>query len=194
MDNPIRCYDIALTCTKQTMRFVDTDHVICFNELYGLFGTRLRYLVAPYTEFIQKCTITAHPIHHHSRQRALVCWRKILLYAPTPNDSEGVGNEITMDNSTLNSHRSAHSSSSKSITIRDHVSWDAEKKLLLRVPTLDARKVLEMEKQWTIVYWIHTFFLSINWRLWDFYFAKLSTNYVLVVFKAKTVQNSTIKS
>ena len=31
------------------MRLVETDHVICFNQLHGLFGTRLRYVVAPYT-------------------------------------------------------------------------------------------------------------------------------------------------
>ena len=29
------------------MRFVEIDHVICFNESHGLFGTRLRYAVAP---------------------------------------------------------------------------------------------------------------------------------------------------
>ena len=30
------------------MRFVETDHMICFNESHGLFGTRLRYVEAPY--------------------------------------------------------------------------------------------------------------------------------------------------
>ena len=31
------------------MRFVETDDVICFNESHGLFGTRLRYVEAPYS-------------------------------------------------------------------------------------------------------------------------------------------------
>ena len=30
------------------MRLVETDHVICFNRSHGLFGTRLRYVEAPY--------------------------------------------------------------------------------------------------------------------------------------------------
>ena len=33
------------------MRFVETDHVICFNESNGLFGTRLRYVIALYFIF-----------------------------------------------------------------------------------------------------------------------------------------------
>ena len=30
------------------MRLVETDHVIYFNESHGMFGTRLRLVVAPY--------------------------------------------------------------------------------------------------------------------------------------------------
>ena len=30
------------------MQLVETDHMICFNQSHALFGTRLRYVVAPY--------------------------------------------------------------------------------------------------------------------------------------------------
>ena len=65
------------------------------------------------------------------------------LTPPTTDASEDVGNRTTMDNLILNPYGSAHLQLIQSTTNRGNERWNAEEKILLYVPILNASEGVE---------------------------------------------------
>ena len=110
--------------------------------------------IAPSFWKYKKVYIATQPNYHHPRSWEMGHRRKkyFSIYVTTHNASEGVGNETTMDNSTLNSYRSVHSSSCNPQPPETMRNVTLKKIYFSTFQLSTPRKVLEIEQQWTTRY------------------------------------------